>query len=144
MKTNGQGKKLIKESEGLRLTSYPDGGCLAIGYGTTRINGQPVAQGMTITLAEAEKYFEQDLAFFETGVAKYVKVPLTLNQFSALVSFSYNLGLGSLQKSTLLKKLNAGDYAGAADEFGRWVHAGGKVLQGLVTRRQREKELFLS
>jgi len=143
-KTNESGKDLIKEAEGLRLEAYSDGKCWAVGFGTTLIDGEKVVEGMSVTQEEAERYLEQDIATAEAAVARYVKVNLTDNQFSALVSFTYNLGSGSLKESTLLKKLNKGDYAGAADEFGRWVYASGKVLGGLVNRRKKEMELFLS
>jgi GH24 family phage-related lysozyme (muramidase) len=143
-KTNERGKEIIKEAEGLRLEAYPDGKAWAVGFGTTAIDGEKVVEGMSVTQEDAERYLEQDIATAEAAVARYVKVNLTYNQFSALVSFTYNLGSGSLKESTLLKKLNKGDYAGAADEFGRWIYAGGKVLAGLVKRRKTEMELFLS
>lgn len=143
-KTNERGKEIIKEAEGLRLEAYPDGKCWAVGFGTTAIDGEKVVEGMSVTQEDAERYLEQDIATAEAAVARYVKVNLTDNQFSALVSFTYNLGSGSLKESTLLKKLNKGDYAGAADEFGRWIYASGKVLDGLVKRRKTEMELFLS
>ncbi|PRP70248.1 muraminidase, partial [Chromobacterium amazonense] len=85
---------------------------------------------------------QQDLAKFEVGVSRLVKVQLRQNQFDALVSFSYNLGLGSLQNSTLLRLLNQGDYAGAAGQFILWDKAGGKVLPGLQRRRAAEQALF--
>ncbi|PRP71817.1 lysozyme [Chromobacterium amazonense] len=85
---------------------------------------------------------QQDLAKFEVGVSRLVKVQLRQNQFDALVSFSYNLGLGSLQSSTLLRLLNAGDYAGAAGQFILWDKAGGKAVPGLLARRQAEQALF--
>lgn len=141
MKLTDKGIELIKNSESCRLEAYL---CPAqiptIAYGKTK----GVKLGMKISQSQAEEFLRQDLAEFEEGVKKLVKVPLTDNQFSALVSFSYNLGLGALSKSTLLKKLNAKDYAGAATEFKRWVRGGGKVLPGLVKRRAAEKALFLS
>ena len=144
MKTNQAGIDLIKEAEGCRLEAYSDGKCYAIGYGTTRIDGSPVEDGMTITAEEAEEYLKQDLATAEQDVARLVKVNLTSNQHAALVSFAHNLGGTNLHNSTLLKKLNSGDYAGAADEFDKWVYSNHKVLAGLVSRREKEKSLFLS
>lgn len=141
MKINHAGKKLIKDAEGLRLEAYL---CPAqrwtLGYGHV---GADVLPGLTITEAEAEVLLETDLVLFEKGVAAAVTVPLTRNQFSALVSFAYNLGLGRLIGSTLLRKLNAGDYDGAALEFLRWDKAGGKVLPGLTRRRAAEAALFM-
>lgn len=141
---NQTGRCLIGHAEGLRLESYLDGDVWTIGWGTTRINGKPVTPGMTITREQAAEYFNHDIAHFEKDIATLVKVKLTDNQFSALVSFIFNIGTTQFQKSTLLKKLNAGDYTGAAREFDRWVYDNGNVLPGLVTRRQKEKELFLT
>ncbi|EDH9820259.1 TPA_asm: lysozyme, partial [Salmonella enterica subsp. enterica serovar Typhimurium] len=84
------------------------------------------------------------LVGYENDVSRLVKVKLTQGQFDALVSFAYNLGARTLSSSTLLRKLNSGDYAGAADEFLRWNKAGGKVLNGLTRRREAERALFLS
>ena len=95
------------------------------------------------TLEECYALLHKDLAKFERGIDKYVTVPLTQNQFDALVSFVYNLGLGCLQRSTLRKKLNRGDYQGAADELLKYNKAAGKVLRGLTRRRQAERALFL-
>lgn len=133
--------ELIKSFEGLELEAYL---CPAdvwtIGYGHTG----NVKEGDSITKAEAEALLEKDLAVFRNGVTRAVKVPLNENQFGALVSFAYNLGIGSLQSSTLLKLLNAGDYAGAADQFLRWNKSKGKVLTGLVRRREAERAVFLT
>jgi len=85
-----------------------------------------------------------DLIEFEHTVNSSVKAPLNQNQFDALVSLAYNIGSSAFKSSTLVKKLNAGDYKGAADQFNVWVNAGGKRMQGLVSRRDREKLLFLS
>lgn len=136
---NQAGLDLIKSCEGLKLTAYQDiVGVWTIGYGCT----QGVHGGMVITQQEAEAMLMKELSTFEQGVARYVQVALNDNQFAALVSFSYNLGLGSLQKSTLLRLLNSGDYAGAANEFPKWNKAGGKPVQGLTTRRLAEQTLF--
>ena len=144
--TNSSGVNLIKSFEGLRLKAYQDAvGVWTIGYGHTSAAGPPtVYAGQTISEAEAESILQKDLELFENGVRNLVKVPINSDQFSALVSFSFNLGLGALGDSTLLRKLNAGDYQGAADEFPRWVKAGGQTLLGLVKRRDAERALFLS
>lgn len=99
---------------------------------------------MTIKQETAERLLKTGLVSYESDVSRTVKVGLTQGQFDATVSFTYNLGAGSLSTSTLLRKLNAGDYAGAADEFLRWNKAGGKVLNGLTRRREAERALFLS
>lgn len=148
MKTNDAGIALIKEFEGLRLEAYPDPAhgwnVPTIGYGHTSAAGEPkVTRGMKITAAEADAILRRDLGQYERSVSEAVKVPLNENQFSALVSFTFNLGAGNLRKSTLLKKLNAGDYAGAADQFRHWNKAGGKTLAGLTRRRAAERDLFL-
>jgi len=133
------GLDLIKGFEGLRLSAYQDSaGVWTIGYGHTG-NVKP---GDRITQAQAEDLLQKDTAWAQQAVRDQVKVPLTQGQFDALTSFTFNLGAGALGKSTLQAKLNAGDYAGAQAEFGKWVHAGGQVLQGLVRRRAAEAELF--
>lgn len=140
MKISQKGLDLIKSFEGLELKAYKDSvGVLTIGWGST---GSHVKQGMVITKEQAEALLKEDVSRFEKGVNDFVKVPLTQNQFDSLVSFSFNLGLGNLKSSTLLKKLNASDYSGAANEFLRWNKAAGKVLNGLTRRRQAEKDMF--
>jgi GH24 family phage-related lysozyme (muramidase) len=136
---------LIKQFEGLRLTAYQDSvGVWTIGYGWTQpVDGKPIRPGMTIKEETAERLLRTGLVGYESDVSKLVKVKLTQGQFDALVSFAYNLGTRALSTSTLLQKLNAGDYAGAADEFPRWNKAGGKVLPGLTLRREAERALFL-
>ncbi|WP_370584688.1 lysozyme [Oculatella sp. LEGE 06141] len=137
---NTQGLELLKSFEGLRLTAYRDAvGVWTIGYGTTT----GVRPGMRITQSQAEALLRQDLLRFETAVNNLVKVPLTDNQFSALVSFTYNVGERALGTSTLLRLLNQGNYRGAANEFLRWNKAGGRVLAGLTRRRNAERTLFL-
>lgn len=141
MKTSENGRKLIQEFEGCRTKAYQDCvGVWTIGYGHTG----DVKAGQVISQQEADRLLAQDLQRFEAGVERNVKVALSQNQFDALVSFCYNLGVGSLQKSTLLKKLNRGDYKGAAEEFLKWNKAGGKVLKGLVRRREAERNMFLA
>lgn len=146
MSVSNKGVDLICEFEGKRLTSYDDGvGVWTIGFGTIKYpNGVRVKKGDTCTLEQAKEYMRHDLIEFEHTVNSSVKVPLNQNQFDALVSLAYNIGSSAFKSSTLVKKLNAGDYKGAADQFNVWVNAGGKRIQGLVNRRDREKLLFLS
>ncbi len=138
---NAVGLKLIKEFEGLRLEAYIcPAGVPTIGYGSTA----GVKMGDRITEQQADALLLKDLERFEKGVRDAVKVPLTSNQFSALVSFAFNLGVGALQKSTLLQLLNKRDYKGAADQLLRWNKANGRVLEGLRRRREAERKLFLT
>lgn len=139
MHTSQKGLDLIKSFEGLRLSAYK---CPAdvwtIGYGTTA----GVKPGQTITKERAEELLREDVARFDGYIEALVRVPLTQGQWDALSSFVYNLGPGALEKSTLLRLLNAGDYSGAAAQFDRWVYASGKKLSGLVKRRAAERALF--
>ena len=138
---NKQTLDLIKKFEGCRLKAYLcPAGVLTIGYGHTK----SVKPNQTITQQQADELLVTDLTEFERGVKSLVIVPINDNQLGALVSFAYNVGIGALQKSTLLKKLNAKDYQGASNEFLRWNKAGGKELKGLTLRRQAERELFLT
>ncbi|HCR2142070.1 TPA: lysozyme [Enterobacter kobei] len=146
MQTSDKGIALIKQFEGCKLTAYQDSvGVWTIGYGWTQhVDGKPIRAGMTIKQETAERLLKTGLVSYESDVSRLVKVGLTQGQFDALVSFTYNLGARSLSTSTLLRKLNVGDYAGAADEFLSWNKAGGKVLNGLTRRREAERALFLS
>lgn len=146
MNISKNGIELIKRFEGLELEAYPDSvGVWTIGYGWTQaVDGKKIALGMRIDQATADRLLKCGVVQYEQGVNQLVKVRITQGQFDALVSFAYNLGLRSLSTSTLLRKLNDGDKQGAADEFGRWVNAGGKRLDGLVTRRAAERRMFLS
>ncbi|MDO5086614.1 MAG: DUF1521 domain-containing protein [Comamonadaceae bacterium] len=140
MKMSQAGLNMVKKYEGLYTKAYYcPAGVLTIGYGHT---GPDVKPGQRITAAQAENLLRKDMAQFENAVKRLVKVPLTQGQFDALVSFSFNVGAGALGKSTLLKKLNAGDYAGAQAEFKRWNKGGGRVLPGLVKRRAEEAQMF--
>lgn len=143
--TSQRGRNLISDREGNVLKAYQDSvGVWTIGVGHTSAAGAPkVTRGMTITLAESDEILSRDLKTFEKAVRDAVKVPLTQNQFDALVSFCFNIGGGAFAKSTLVKKLNAGDTAGAADQFLRWNKVKGKVVRGLTTRRQGERAQFL-
>lgn len=140
------GIDLICGFEGKRLVAYDDGvGVWTIGFGTTIYpNGTKVKKGDVCTESQAKEYMAHDLKKFELAVNAAVTVPLNQNQFDALVSLAYNIGTNAFKNSTLVKKLNAGDYRGAADQFDVWVNAGGKRMQGLVNRRAREKALYLA
>jgi lysozyme len=135
-----EGLKLTKHFEGCRLKAYQDqGGVWTIGYGSTL----GVKEGDTCTHEQAEAWICEDLADAVSHVNRIVKVPITQTQFDALVDFVFNLGFGSLIKSKLYRKLKAGDYEGAADEFPRWNHVNGKVIDGLTRRRLAERAMFM-
>lgn len=146
MKTSFAGRAAIAAREGNILTAYKDSvGILTIGVGHTSAAGAPkVTAGMKITAAESDAILSRDLAIFEASVSNAVKVPLNQNEFDALVSLAFNIGGGAFAKSTLVKKLNAGDRAGAANQFLVWDKAGGKSLKGLATRRAAERKQFLA
>jgi lysozyme len=142
MQTSSDGRTLIEGFETLELTAYLD--CrkiLTIGYGHT---GKDVYAGMTITEEQADDLLEQDLNTAETCINENVKVSLEQYQFDALVSFTFNVGVGNFTSSTLLKLLNAGDYTGASQQFPRWNKSGGVVLSGLIRRRNAEQAMFLN
>lgn len=133
------GRDAIKAFEGLYLKAYRcPAGVWTIGWGST----EGVYEGMTITTAMAERLLDAELAKFVTAVNRLVKVPLSQHQFDALVSFAYNVGVGALERSTLLKKLNAGDYDAVPAQLARWTHGGGRVLPGLVKRRKAEGDMW--
>ena len=142
MKMGEKGIDLIKHFEGFRSTVYLcAAGVPTLGFGSTHgitMDSPP------ITEEEGLELLMLDIAKFERGVNRLIDVPLNQNQFDALTSFAFNLGNGSLQASTLRKKVNREDYEGAADEFPRWVFAGGRKLNGLVKRRYAERALFLT
>lgn len=153
MKIDQAGMNLIKGFEGLRLNAYRDkAGVWTIGYGSTRYkNGKPIQPGDKLLNVEcATDLFEVTLGQYESAVNSYVKVPLTQAQFNSLVSFAYNEGTGALKSSTLLRRLNAKDYTGAADEFLKWTkitdpNTGQKVIcDDLVKRRHEERQAFLT
>ena len=139
MKTSLEGIDLIKHFEGCELEAYKcPAGVWTIGYG--HIKG--VQQGDVITEQQADDMLVEELEEYESYIHNLVSCPLNQNQFDALVSWVYNLGSSNLQASTLLKVLNAGDYAGVPAQMLRWNKAGGKVLEGLTRRRQAEADLF--
>lgn len=148
MKASDRCISLIEVSEGFSAKPYKcPAGVWTIGLGSTRYeDGTPVKPtDPAITIERARQIVAATLASeYEPAVNRYVTVPLTQCQYDALVDFAYNAGAQSLRTSTLLKKLNQGDYEGASREFGKWVNGGGKVLPGLVRRRKAEQDLFLA
>ncbi|MEX0446033.1 lysozyme [Xenorhabdus sp. SGI246] len=144
MKISENGLRFIQQWEGLKLKAYPDpatgGFPWTMGYGHTK----GVKPGQEITEQQAEAFLHDDLEPIYITIESSVKVSLTQGQFDALCSFTFNCGVGNFVRSTLLKKLNASDYKGAADEFLRWNKAAGKVLRGLNNRRASERQMFLS
>ncbi|WP_253381141.1 lysozyme [unidentified bacterial endosymbiont] len=142
--TGDKGVQLICQFEGLKLERYRDAvGLWTIGYGHLILTKE-MEKLIKITTGEAKNLLRKDLRRTEQGVEKMVGVTVTQNQFDALVSLAFNVGTGNLKKSTLLKKLNAGDIQGAALQFKSWNKAGGKILPGLTRRREAEMKLFLS
>lgn len=132
---------LIKGFEGCVLKAYKDAaGVPTIGYG----HAYGVTMDMVIDQHQADVLLEHDLAIAADAVERLVAIPITQSQFDALTSFVFNVGAGAFENSTLRRKLNARDLLGAADEFARWNHAGGRVLAGLTRRREAERALFLS
>ncbi|WP_427313383.1 lysozyme [Cupriavidus sp. H39] len=126
--------------EGLSRPGYC-GAPWTIGYGHT---GPDVRPGLVIDEPEAAALLMDDLALREAAVSRLVRVQVGQNQFDALVSLVYNIGVRNFESSTLLRKLNAGDYRGAADEFPRWNRAAGRVMEGLTRRRLDERAQFLA
>ena len=136
---------LIRQFEGFKAAPYRcPAGVPTIGYGSTRYaDGTHVnLTDQPITQAQADEIMRATLGEYENAVNRYVTVSLNQNEFDALVDFAYNAGAKNLLGSTLLKKLNAGDRKGAAQQFERWVYADGKILGGLVRRRMAERVLF--
>ena len=135
---------LIKEFEGCKLEAYPDPGTgaepITIGVGHTG----GVKLGDVITQEQADEYLVSDVSHAANAVNQMVDENMTQGQFDALCSFAFNLGIGNLKNSTLLKKLNSGDIQGAADQFLVWNKAAGKVMAGLTRRREAERALFLT
>lgn len=137
---NDAGRKIVMDFELCKLNAYLcPAGIPTIGYGHTG----DVKLGDKITQHQADAILEVDLQKFEMAVDRLAKNP-NANQFSAMVSLAFNIGVEAFTKSTLLKKFNAGAPLSAANEFDKWVHAKGKVLPGLVRRRAAEKALFLT
>lgn len=145
MRTSSKGLNIIKKAEGLSLEAYLDPvGIWTIGYGHAN-NGRGVNPGMVITKQEAENLLRQDVKTAEDSVKRLITAPLSQSQFDALVSFTFNLGSGSLQRSTLRKKVNQNpNDPSIAAEFKRWVMGDGQTLPGLVKRRAKEAALYFS
>lgn len=144
MKTSQAGIDLIHSFEQLRLKAYPDPGSkdgkpYTVGWGST---GSDIGPGTVWTKEKADQRFASDLRKFEQAVSLLVKVPLAQYQFDALVSFTYNLGIGSLKSSTLLKMLNEGDYSNSGLQLLRWTKNDGVEMAGLVRRRKAELKMF--
>ena len=140
-------KNLVAQFEGLKLEAYKDiAGIWTIGYGLTKYpNGVKVQPGDRITPQQADTYFKQTLQKFAQGVEDSITTQVNNNQFAALVSLAYNIGLTAFKNSTLLKLVNANPNNPAIeDEFLKWVNAGGKRVKGLVTRREMEANLYFS
>ncbi|MFZ4124586.1 MAG: lysozyme [Rickettsiales bacterium] len=139
MKTSNTGIDLIKRFEGFSSTPYLcPAGYLTIGYGHVVKESH-----MEVSEAEAENLLRIDVRIAEQAVMRLISVQLTQHQFDALVSFTFNLGAGALQRSTLRRKVNAGGHGAVPQELSKWVFAGGKRLLGLVSRRRAEAELYM-
>ncbi|HUN83568.1 MAG TPA: lysozyme [Terracidiphilus sp.] len=137
---SANGLSLTEQFEGCRLTAYQDQvGVWTIGYGHT---GPDVSQGLTITSEQAQTLLAQDVGSAAACVNQAVAVQLTQDEFDALVDFVFNLGAAAFEGSTMLRLLNAGEYANAAAQFDLWDHAGGAVVAGLLRRREAEAMLF--
>ncbi len=145
LKTSQNGINLIKHFENFESRAYIcPAGYLTIGFGhVIRGNNNPL-RNRSISLNEAELLLRNDLATFERIVNRLVKVQLNQKQFDALVSFTFNLGGGNLESSTLLRLVNRGEFREAANQFERWVYAKGRKLNGLVARRRAEKTIFMA
>ena len=149
LKTGKAGIDLIKQFEGCRLVAYPDPGTggkpWTIGYVATLIDGKPVPNTHRITQEQADALLMEDIERHASPIRDMLDgVPTTQNQFDALVSLGFNIGVGALKGSTLMRKHKAGDHYGAASEFARWNKAGRRVLAGLTRRREAEAKLYRS
>jgi len=141
MQYSKTGEALTEQFEGCRLVAYQDvKGVWTIGWGHT---GPDVHPGLVWTQGQADDQLLVDMGHAEHAVNQLVTVALTQGEFDALCDFAYNCGIGALEGSTLLRLLNAGDYSGAATQFDRWSHASGKVVAGLLRRREAETSEFL-
>jgi lysozyme len=142
---NQAGVDLIRRFEGCRLDAYPDPGTggdpWTIGYGAT---GPGIAPGVVWTQEEAEARLVEDIAQFAGAVDRALTVPVSANEFAAMVSLAFNIGAGAFRKSTLLRLVNDGHFEAAAEQFLRWNRAGGREMPGLTRRRQAERQLFLT
>jgi lysozyme len=140
MKTSDNGIDFLKEVESVKLKAYLDtGGVWTNGVGHT---GPDVHEGQVVDEAQVNAWLKEDVLEAEDAVNRGVKVSLSQNQFDALVSFTFNVGVSAFLNSTLLRKLNASDYEGAKNELSRWVRDNGKIVKGLVNRRLKEQKLY--
>jgi lysozyme len=146
MRCSETGINFIKSFEKCRLTAYlpTPNDKWTVGWGMTLFNGTPVTEGLVVTQAEADKAFAACIKAYEQSVSIMVTMTIKQNQFDALVSLAYNIGLAALKRSTLLKKLNGGDLQTAAAEFLKWDKQAGEVLPGLTKRRKAEQKMFNS
>lgn len=144
MKTSADGRKRISQREGVRLQRYRDSvGIWTIGVGHTAMAGPPdPAKVATITAAQCDEILSRDLAKFEAGVSAAIKRPMTQKKFDAFVSLAFNIGVAAFANSSVARRFNAGDVAGASAAFMLWTKAGGRTVQGLVTRRHSEMAQF--
>jgi lysozyme len=138
--TNHVAVQIIKEEETLQLKAYELGGYWQIGYGHLMLEGEKDE----ITEEEAEAFLVADLAWCEGAIERYVAVPVSLNEFSAMVAFCYNVGSGKTRGSSIVKRINIDDRQGAANAFLLWNRMNGVVMQALAKRRARERTLFLT
>jgi lysozyme len=138
--TNHVAVQIIKEEETLQLKAYELGGYWQIGYGHLMLEGEKDE----ITEEEAEEFLRADLAWCEGAIERYVTVPVSLNEFSAMVAFCYNVGSGKTRGSSIVKRINIDDRPGAANAFLLWNRMNGVVMQALAKRRARERTLFLT
>jgi lysozyme len=147
MKTSNVGLQLIKHFEGIKLKPYRDCvGLWTVGCGHLIGDGHslPDSWNRSFTIEECDALLAKDVRKFELGVARYINVPLTQNQFDALISFAFNLGLGTLQRSQVRQKINRGDKDGALKSWEKYNKAGGKKVTGLDLRRKAEIKIFKS
>lgn len=137
---SGQGLQALMQREGFSATPYPDYKGYSIGYGHLIKTGESLP---SVTQDQAAQLLASDVSWAVAAVQNYITAPLSQNQFDALVSFTYNVGAGAFARSTLARRINAGD-PGASQEFDRWIYAGGQVNQSLVNRRQSERNQYES
>jgi lysozyme len=138
--TNHTAVQIIKEEETLQLEAYELGGLWLIGYGHLMLEGEKDV----ITEEEADAFLRDDLHWCEEAIERYVQVPVTLNEFSAMVAFCYNVGSGKTRGSSIVKRVNKEDRPGAANAFLLWNRMNGVVMKALANRRARERTLFLT
>jgi lysozyme len=142
-----EAERIVQHFESCRLEAYHDAvGFPTIGWGhlLSRTRWEPLEKYPAISQEEADELLRRDLAAMGLSVCKLCPVPLSDLQYAALISFTFNVGSGNLQVSSLRQKLLRGEYLNAANEFPKWVYAGGQILRGLKRRRAAEQQLFLA